>query len=488
MMTIKKRLSLSYAAMLMIPILLILFAGILVSEVFVSEEQNELIKHRNPIKELLSMNQRASLIVNRQVLENPDMFLKTSHVNEMQQKIGIKNAGLIVRKDDVIIQVPEFLESTKEQIELMPFNSMEIDENKPLNTKKGVAYTRLQDFYFSDQSEGSVYLAFDTVPLKDEFGKLKFIFIFFSILIMLIANGILTMLVYRSIMKPLGELKQASKAIKDGNYDYHIRNIFKDEFGEVISSFEEMRAQLKKSLQVQHQYEENRKILLTHISHDLKTPITSIKGYIEGIKDGVADTPDKMKKYIDTVYSKTKDMNELIDDLFLFSKLDLQKYGFDFRDFDIVYYIEDMVEELQFDLEKKDVVLALDHPKKEIRVIGDGNNLRRVIMNIIDNAIKYAGHDQVQISVIIEEMVDQVLIEFRDNGKGISKEAQASVFNEFYRADPARNMNTYGSGLGLAIIKKIIEEHGGEVWIESEINQGTSIFFTLRKAAKEEVK
>jgi histidine kinase len=89
--------------------------------------------------------------------------------------------------------------------------------------------------------------------------------------------------------------------------------------------------------------------------------------------------------------------------------------------------------------------------------------------------------------ILIKEMADRVLIEFRDNGKGISKEAQASVFDEFYRADPSRNMNTYGSGLGLAIIKKIIEEHGGEVWIESEINQGTSIFFTLRKAGKEDI-
>lgn len=473
--------------MLMIPIILTIIAGGLISSISVSDENYKILKQRNLSKELLNLNQQASWIVNRQILDNPDSFMEVSYIEKIQREIGIKNAGLIVRKDNTILHVPDFLENKEEQIRLMPFKSTTMDEMKPLNRQEDIIYVRLQDFYFSDQSEGSVYLVFDTIPLRKEFSQLQSSLIIFAILIMMSTNGILTLLVYRSIMKPLGELKHASNAIKEGNYDYRIQNVFKDEFGEVISSFEAMREQLKESLQIQHQYEENRKILLTHISHDLKTPITSIKGYIEGIKDGVADTPEKMKKYIDTIYRKAKDMNELIDDLFLFSKLDLQKYSFDFRVLDIVHYMKDIVEELQFDLQKKGIVLDLEHPMKELTVMGDGNNLRRVITNIIDNSIKYAGHDQIRIFINIKEMTDQVLIEIRDNGKGISKEAQPFVFDEFYRADPSRNMNTYGSGLGLSIIKKIIEEHGGEIWMESELNHGTSIFFTLRKAAKEEV-
>lgn len=486
-MRIKKRLGLSYAAMLMIPIVLTIIAGMLLSSLSLSEGNYQVLKNKNPIDELLNLSQRTLWIVNRQILDHPDQFTEASYIEKIQEEIGLKNAGLIVRKGDEILYVPNFLINEKERIQLMPFKSININEIKPSNKKDDVIFVRLQDFYFSDKSEGSVYLALDTAPIKKEYIRLRSIFIILAILSIVIANGILTLLVYRSIIKPLKELEHASNAIKEGNFDYRIKNVFNDEFGDVISSFEGMREELKKSLLVQHQYEENRKILLTHISHDLKTPITSIKGYIEGIKDGVADTPEKMTRYIDTIYRKAKDMNELIDDLFFYSKLDLQKYSFDFKAFDIVHYIRDMGEELQFDLQKKGVALKLEYPDKEIIVTGDGNNLRRVVMNIIDNSIKYAGHNQVRIFISIKEMADQVLLEFRDNGKGISKEAQPYVFDEFYRADPSRNMNTYGSGLGLAIIKKIIEEHGGKVWIESETNQGTSIFFTLRKAAKEAV-
>ncbi|MTI57072.1 sensor histidine kinase [Geosporobacter ferrireducens] len=487
MMTIKKRLGLSYAAMLIIPIVLTTIAGMMLNSLFLSEGGYQILKHKNPVEVLLDLSQRVSWMVNSQILDHPDKFMEASYIEKMQNEIGFKNAGLIVRKDNDILYVPKFLENKQAQIQLMPFKGITTDEMNALNKQQDIIYVRLQDFYFSDRSEGSVYLAFDTVPLEAEYFKLRSIFIIFAILSMIIANGILTLLVYHSIMKPLKELEHASNAIKEGNFNYRIKNVFNDEFGAVISSFEGMREQLKKSLQVQHQYEENRKILLTHISHDLKTPITSIKGYIEGIRDGVADTPEKMKKYIDTIYRKAGDMNELIDNLFLFSKLDLQKYHFDFKIFDIVHYIKDMAEELQFDLQKKAVVLDLEYPDKEISVIGDGNNLRRVILNIIDNAIKYAGQDQIHIFIRIKEMQDHVLLEFKDNGKGISKEAQSYVFDEFYRADPSRNMNTYGSGLGLAIIKKIIEEHGGKVWIESEIHCGTSIFFTLRKVTKEGV-
>ena len=114
-----------------------------------------------------------------------------------------------------------------------------------------------------------------------------------------------------------------------------------------------MRARLKKSIKVQLQYEENRKELISNISHDLKTPITAIKGYIEGIRDGVADTPEKTNKYINTIYTKATDVDKLIDELFLYSKLDLNKFAFNFTKVNVYQYIEDCIEELYFPLTKE---------------------------------------------------------------------------------------------------------------------------------------
>ncbi|NLY43163.1 MAG: HAMP domain-containing histidine kinase [Clostridiaceae bacterium] len=368
----------------------------------------------------------------------------------------------------------------------MPFNGRETGGEKAYIQHDGIIVMHLYDFYFSDGSEGSIFLYIDTQNIRRKIAVLQYSFTIISSIALVLINGVITVFVYRSIITPLRKLEYAANQIKEGNLDTVIENEFKDEFGEVIESFEEMRKRLKKSTQLQHQYEQDRKILISNISHDLKTPITAIKGYVEGIRDGVADTPEKMEKYIDTIYKKASQMDVLIDDLFLFSKLDLHEHPFDFTKINIVDYIEDIIEEIRFDLEEKQISLYFDSPGNPIYVKGDVNNLRRVFTNIIDNSIKYASDVKLVIKVNIVEREDDVLIEVSDNGKGISGNALPYIFDRFYRADQSRNTNTGGSGLGLAIVKRIIEEHGGKVWAESKVNVGTNIYFTLKKISVEE--
>ena len=172
-------------------------------------------------------------------------------------------------------------------------------------------------------------------------------------------NGVLTYFVSRSIIRPLRALKRAAEEIKEGNLDFEIVPHSDDEIGELSTAFEEMRRKLKKSVEVQLQYEENRKELISNISHDLKTPVTAIKGYVEGIMDGVSNSPDKLDQYIRTIYNKAADMDRLIDELFLFSKLDLGKVPFQFEKVDLGQYVLDCAQELQFDMEKKGVQFAL---------------------------------------------------------------------------------------------------------------------------------
>ncbi|ABR46880.1 integral membrane sensor signal transduction histidine kinase [Alkaliphilus metalliredigens QYMF] len=485
-MTIKWRLRISYIAMLIIPCILMLIGGWLLSEVLDYGGNYELLENHNPLEKTLDISQQMLGVINRQILEDPDQLANQDYIKQLESGVALSNAGMIIRKDDEIIHVPEFLEERKNEITLLPFKGEGIQGESILGNPKEMIQMRLYDFYFSDSSEGSVYLVVNTLPLRAGLLKLRKLFTIFSLLALGLTNGILTILVYRSIITPLKELQYASNEIREGNLDYTIDNHFHDEFGEAIKSFEGMRGKLKESLESQQQYEENRKILISNISHDLKTPITSIKGYIEGIKDGVADTPEKMDKYIGTIYKKAEDMDHLIENLFLLSKLDLQKLPFDFKVFDIVGYLKDIGEELNFDLKKKQIQLSLKLPEENIMINADGNNLRRVITNVVDNCIKYADRTPIEIHLTLKNRKEDVLVEIQDNGRGISKEALPHIFDDFYRADPSRNANTVGSGLGLAIFKKIIEEHDGTVWIESEVNQGTRVYFTLPKYAREE--
>lgn len=484
-MTIKWRLKLSYVLMLVIPFGFIMCTGWILSKVIEYDKEYLFLNKIDPAEQALRFNQRVLGMINRQILEDVDRFNDIDFIMQLEKQIQSENAGLIVRKNNDILYMPEAVKNNGDDLHLISFKEIETEDQQVCNRYGRFIIMRLYDFYFSDGSQGSIFLSFNIGNIIKNAKTYQKIFIFLFGVIFIISNGVLTISVYRSIITPLKRLEAAANSIRDGNLNDSIRNYSNDEFGEVMKAFEEMRKKLKDSQQLQRQYEENRKILISNISHDLKTPITSIKGYVEGIKDGVADTPEKMEKYINTIYKKASDMDVLIDNLLLFSKLDLQKYPFDFHHFNIIDYMKDIIEEMRFDFEKEDIRLNLHCPNKKIFVKGDVNNLRRVIINIMDNSMKYAGNYPLVIDVYIKERIDDVLIEIRDNGKGIPDNELPYIFDRFYRADPSRNTNIVGNGLGLAIVKKIIEEHDGMIWAESKIDVGTGIFFTLRKVSQE---
>lgn len=313
-----------------------------------------------------------------------------------------------------------------------------------------------------------------------------FYFFRFGIIIPIFAitNALLSYFVSRSILKPIRDLNDAARKISEGNLDFQIKPKNKDELGQLALRFELMRHNLKESAEIQKKYEQNRKELIANISHDLKTPMTSIKGYVEGIRDGVANTPEKMDKYIYTIHSKTLHMVHLIDELFLYSKLDLKSVPFYFEEVNIHSYLLDRIEELQFDLENIHVKITYHNVsgKENIFVSMEREQFKRVITNIIQNSLKNMDKAVKQIAVKLIEEDERVVIQFKDNGRGISREVLPYIFDQFYRVDQSRNAMSGGSGLGLAIVKRIIEEHGGEILAESEIGVFTNIYISLNKA------
>ena len=288
--------------------------------------------------------------------------------------------------------------------------------------------------------------------------------------------------IYRSIAVPLVKLKKATKNIKEGNLDFVLEVEGNDEFSQLCQDFEEMRKRLKESTEEKILMDKENKELISNISHDLKTPITAVKGYVEGIMDGVADTPEKMDRYVRTIYNKTNEMDHLINELTFYSKIDTNRIPYTFSKLNVEDYFSDCAEEVGLELETRGIELVYaNYVEDNVQVIADGEQIRRVIHNVISNAIKYMDKPKGIIQIRIKDVGDFIQVEIEDNGKGIAAKDLPSIFDRFYRTDVSRNSSKGGSGIGLSIVKKILEDHGGKVWATSRLGIGTIMYFVLRK-------
>nr|WP_294528786.1 HAMP domain-containing sensor histidine kinase [uncultured Blautia sp.] len=307
--------------------------------------------------------------------------------------------------------------------------------------------------------------------------------LFMSAFIILIFTALaIGLWLYRSIATPLVKLKKATQNIKEGNLDFVLDVEGNDEFSQLCQDFEEMRRRLKESTEEKNLIEKENKELISNISHDLKTPITAVKGYVEGIMDGVADTPEKMNRYVRTIYNKTNEMDHLINELTFYSKIDTNRIPYTFSKLNVEDYFSDCAEEVGLELETKGIELVYaNYVEKDVVVIADGEQIRRVIHNIIGNAIKYMDKKRGIIQIRVKDVGDFIQVEIEDNGKGIGAKDLPYIFDRFYRTDISRNSSKGGSGIGLSIVKKILEDHGGKVWATSREGIGTIMYFVLRK-------
>ena len=316
--------------------------------------------------------------------------------------------------------------------------------------------------------------------------RLFVIYMFIAIaLIMVVTSFLLTRWIQRGVFTPVSQLNQAMQRIKEGNLEYRLdagdyEN--RGEIGDMFRYYEDMRLRLKESADEKIEQEQQNRELISNISHDLKTPITAIKGYVEGILDGVADTPEKMDRYVKTIYSKANDMDRLINELTVYSGISSNRIPYHFQPINVCDYFADCVEEVGLDLESKNIRLNYSNLlRPDTMVIADPEQMRRVINNIIGNSVKYLGASEGVIDIRLLDEVDSVRIEIEDNGKGISAKDLPRIFERFYRTDASRTSSTGGSGIGLSIVKKIVEDHGGYIWATSKEEEGTCIHFVLRK-------
>ncbi len=307
-----------------------------------------------------------------------------------------------------------------------------------------------------------------------------------TILIILFITALfLTGWMWRGFLDPVSQLNIALQKVAEGDLNYQLDPEQYSDKGEIYTmyrNYEDMRLRLKESQDEMMEHEHANRELISNISHDLKTPITSVKGYVEGIMDGVADTPEKMDRYIRTIYNKANDMDKLINELTLYAGIDTNRIPYDFHRLNIADYFGDCVEEVGLDLDSRNIRLNYSNiTAPDTMIIADPEQMKRVINNIISNSVKYIDKPDGVIDIRILDEVDSVRIEIEDNGKGIAPKDLARIFERFYRTDSSRNSSQGGSGIGLSIVKKIIEDHGGYIWATSKEGEGTCIHFVLRK-------
>ncbi len=296
-----------------------------------------------------------------------------------------------------------------------------------------------------------------------------------AIAVVVTSGAIVTAYLSRSILRPISEITGAMEHMKNGDLTYEFSGSEDAELRELCSSFEALRLHLQKNVKENLRREQEQKMLLANISHDIKTPVTSIRGYVEGIMEGIADTPEKMERYLTTIHQKASAIETMVNHLSLYSKLELQKIPYHMETGDVFAFLKKTLQEFELELQDGGMRLTYEIPEMPCFVRFDAEKLRRVYSNIITNAIKYKGGEKGSLHVAAQEMQGGVTISFSDRGIGIKTAEQEKVFEGFYRSDPSRNSKIEGNGLGLAICRQIIAAHNGKIWIRSEEGRGTCV-------------
>ena len=280
----------------------------------------------------------------------------------------------------------------------------------------------------------------------------------------------------KHVVRPLQRLKRAAVEIRDGNLSHELAVSGQDEFAELSACFEQMRIRLKDSTRAARVAEADRNAMMASICHDLKTPITSIMGYAEGILDGVADSPEKLFQYATVIRKKAAALQNLADDLSLLSRLEDAQLPMDMVPADFGAFVRELASD--FAAETPGMELSV-HISTEFTVRFDRDKMARVLHNLLQNSVKYKKPDQaLTLRLSLAALDGNALLTVADNGMGITPADMPHVFERFYRADASRGQKP-GSGLGLSITRQIVQLHGGSIWMAPGKDGGVTASISL---------
>lgn len=485
-MKFKTRLRVTFITIIFLPLLLTALAFCTIGLYLMNNSQGDTLRD---LDVTMMAEPVQSFIVTaddiyRQLAEQADRDVRLledrEYLEKMNSSLRQKSAYLLIRKGDGIYYAGN-QEAAQRIFERLPkFGEGDLEEDASYYFNELNKYVKQIDFYFQDGAEGSLFVVMKINSLISR--QLLIDMVIAIVLILIFTSLMLTQWIHKGVFHPINELNIAMTKIKEGNFDYTLQTQVGGEIGDLYHNYEDMRLRLKESIEENAEQEKKNKELVSNISHDLKTPITAIKGYVEGIMDGVADTPEKMDKYIKTIYNKANDMDRLINELTVYSGIDNHRIPYNFHRINVADYFGDCVEEVGLDLESKNIQLNYTNlVDADTLVIADPEQMKKVINNIISNSVKYMDKKNGVIDIRILDKPDSIQVEIEDNGKGIAQKDLGKIFERFYRTDASRNSAQGGSGIGLSIVKKIIEDHGGYIWATSKEGEGTCMHFVIRK-------
>jgi len=294
--------------------------------------------------------------------------------------------------------------------------------------------------------------------------------IFFSLLCSFFIAMLLITILTKKIIDPLNQMNEAAKAIASGNFDKRVYIETDDEVGQLAGSFNFMAEELGK-------LEQFRKSFIANISHDFRSPLTSIKGFVQAIGDGTIPI-EKQDKYLGIVLDETDRLIKLTNNILDLSNMEANKAELDITKFDINDEIRKLIIGMEQRITSKNLIVDLVFQKEKINVDADIEMIKRVLYNLIDNAVKFVStNDKIRLETSIKG--DKAIIRVTDTGLGISKENIKYIWDRFHKADKSRGKDKKGTGLGLSIVKQIINLHGEDIKVESVIDEGTTFVFTL---------
>lgn len=302
--------------------------------------------------------------------------------------------------------------------------------------------------------------------------------LFGLILAILISNMLFRMIIRQELGVPLQKIRTGMKCIRQGNYDYRIEYEENDPMFELYDDFNEMAVETKRfAVKVNH-IDERRKQFLLSISHDLRSPMTSIIAYVQGLLDGIARDEEKRRQYLEVIKEKSLEIDRMVNRIFTYAKLDSKEYVLDTKSIDIGKYMKYYVEEVSREYEKKDFWIQLNLVSSA-NIMADTDMLDRICTNLIENAYKYNDKEKGEIKITVKAGPENVKITFLDNGPGVSDAEMSHLWDVFYRTDHARKNPGQSNGIGLAIVKRAVELMKGKVEAKNGKNGGLSVIIRI---------
>ena len=308
---------------------------------------------------------------------------------------------------------------------------------------------------------------------------LAILFLFFLVTFVFMLNILLIRFVFGNIKKSILVLRQGVNEISSGNLSYRIQHHKGNEFDSVCTDFNFMASKLYSIVLQKQKDEDSRKELIAGISHDLRTPLATIKAYIEGLRQGIATTPQMQKRYLDTIYDNTEDIEYIINQLFLFSKIDIGEFPFKLEPVNLKEELPHLISSLSDEYAQKGLHLQIDSLQPDAPVEIDIVQFRNILQNIFNNTLKYGKKEGGCLTLTTTQTDDAITLHLTDNGDGVSEDQLAKIFDVFYREDTSRTNQGNGSGLGLAICAKIVKRFNGEIHAFNATPHGLTIAITL---------